>query len=159
MIFVTVGYQMSFDRMVRAIDRWAADHPSAELFAQIGPAEYRPEHLEFTEFMDPAEFTRRVENASVLVAHAGMGSILTAHQYGKPIVVFPRRGDLQETRNDHQLATARKLADRPGIHVAMDESELGPILDRLSELEEIPPIASEASPELITHLRNFIAGS
>ena len=41
----------------------------------------------------------------------------------------------------------------------MDETELGPILDRLSELEEIPPISSEASPELIAHVRRFIAES
>ena len=158
MIFVTVGYQMSFDRMIRAVDAWAAAHPDAEIFAQIGSTDHRPSHLPCTEFMDPAEFVQRVRDSSVLVAHAGMGSILTALQYGKPIVVMPRRGDLQETRNDHQLATARKLADRPGIEVAMDETELAQALDRLQDLDAAPVLPSTASPELIEHLRNFIAG-
>lgn len=159
MIFVTVGYQMSFDRMIEAVDAWAADHPDADVFAQIGPTDHRPSHLPFTEFMDPAEFVQRVRESTVLVAHAGMGSILTALQYGKPIVVMPRRGDLQETRNDHQLATARKLADRPGIEVAMDETELARALDRLQNLEAAPTLPSTASPELIAHLKDFIAGS
>lgn len=158
MIFVTVGYQMSFDRMISAVDEWAAAHPEAEVFAQIGPTEQKPRHLPYTEFMDPAEFVQRVRDSTVLVAHAGMGSILTALQYGKPIVVMPRRGDMQETRNDHQLATARKLADRPGIEVAMDEGGLAGALDRLQDLDAAPVLPATASPELIEHLKGFIAG-
>ena len=158
MIFVTVGYQMAFDRLIAAVDTWASAHPDAEVFAQIGPTEARPRHLSFTEFMDPEEFTRRVETASVLVAHAGMGSILTALQHGKPIVVMPRRGDLQETRNDHQLATARRLEGRPGLEVAMDEAALAAALDRLSGLPAPPRIPSSAQPELIGFIRGFIAG-
>lgn len=159
MIFITVGYQMAFDRLVQAVDAWKGFHSDSPAFAQIGPSDLRPAHLEFVDFTEPEDFTRLVREASVIVAHAGMGSILTALQHGKPIVVMPRRASLRETRNDHQVATAERLRGRPGIHVAMDETELGPILDRLSELEEIPPISSEASPELIAHVRRFIAES
>jgi UDP-N-acetylglucosamine transferase subunit ALG13 len=159
-IFLTVGYQMPFDRLVKAVDDWASRHTETPAcFAQIGPTDYRPSSIPFVDFTEPQEFTDRVRNASVIVAHAGMGSILTALQYGKPIVVMPRRAANRETRNDHQVATAERLRDRPGIHVAMDETELGPILDRLAELREIPPISGEASPELIEHVRRFIAES
>ena len=159
MIIITVGYQMAFDRLVQAVDAWKGFHSDSPALAQIGPSDLRPAHLEFVDFTEPEDFTRLVREASVIVAHAGMGSILTALQHGKPIVVMPRRASLRETRNDHQVATAERLRGRPGIHVAMDETELGPILDRLSELEEIPPISSEASPELIAHVRRFIAES
>ena len=159
MIFITVGYQMAFDRLIGAVDDWARAHPGAKCFAQIGPTDVRPRTIPFVDFTEPEEFTARVQEASVIVAHAGMGSILTALQHGKPIVVMPRRAALRETRNDHQVATAERLRDRPGIHVAMDESELAPILDRLAELTDIPPISSEASPELIDHVRRFIAES
>ena len=158
MIFVTVGYQMAFDRLISAVDAWAGGHPDAEVFAQIGPTDARPRHMLFTEFLDPEEFTLRIKEASVLVAHAGMGSILTALQHGKPIVVMPRRGDLQETRNDHQLATARKLHGRPGLEVAMDESALADALDRLGGLSAPPPITPSAQPELLDFLRGFVAG-
>ena len=156
MIFVTVGYQMPFDRLVRAVDEWAAAHPDVEIFAQIGPTEYRPTNLPFREFMDPEEFGTTIARTTAIVAHAGMGSILTALQHGKPIVVMPRRAEFQETRNDHQVATTRRFVDRPGIEVAADEHELPPILDRLVSLREGPRISSDASPELIARLRRFV---
>ncbi|MDG2022417.1 MAG: glycosyltransferase [Phycisphaerales bacterium] len=159
MIFVTVGYQMAFDRLVDAVDQWAAEHPDAEMFAQIGPSELRPKNMPFTAFMEPVEFTRRVEACSVLVAHAGMGSILTALQFGKPILVMPRHAARGETRNDHQIATSRRLGERPGIDVAMDETEIADKLDRLASLEAPPKISNVASPELIARLRGFVAGT
>lgn len=159
MIFVTVGYQMAFDRLIDAVDQWAAKHPEAEMFAQIGPSELRPKNMPFTAFMEPAEFTRRVEECSVLVAHAGMGSILTALQYGKPILVMPRHAARGETRNDHQIATSQRLGERPGIEVAKDETEIADKLDRLASLTAPPKISAVASPELIARLNQFIVGT
>ena len=42
----------------------------------------------------------------VVIAHDEMGSIITALEMGKPIVVMPRRAELGEHRNDHQVAAA-----------------------------------------------------
>ena len=53
-----------------------------------------------------------------------MGSIITALEVGKPIVILPRREHLNETRNDHQLASANQFSSRPGIIVALDETQL-----------------------------------
>jgi len=36
MIFVTVGAQMAFDRLIRAVDAWAGVHPAVSVFGQIG---------------------------------------------------------------------------------------------------------------------------
>jgi len=58
-----------------------------------------------------------------------MGTIITALELDKPILVMPRRGDLGETRNDHQLATARRLHALGLIEVALDEAELRSRLD------------------------------
>ena len=96
---------MPFDRMVRTIDAWASRVGRSDVFAQIGPTNWRPRHIEWTQFIEPQDFRRRVRDATIIVAHAGMGSILVL-ELGKPIIVMPRRGDLRETRNDHQLATA-----------------------------------------------------
>ena len=40
MIFVTVGSQLPFDRLVRAVDDWAAGNGGAAAFAQIGASSY-----------------------------------------------------------------------------------------------------------------------
>jgi UDP-N-acetylglucosamine transferase subunit ALG13 len=85
-----------------------------------------------------------------------MGSIITALEYGKPIIVMPRRGDLRETRNDHQIATAMRLMKRGGITVALNETELIEKLDQIESPGESERIAAYASADLIGTLRNFV---
>lgn len=156
MILVTVGAQMPFNRMVGAVDEWAGIRGRADVLAQIGPTDWRPKHIRWVEFFEPEEFRRRVSQAEVLVGHAGMGSILTALQFGKPILVMPRRGDLRETRNDHQVATAERFAALGKIAVARDENEIAEQMDRLSELTGGEQIGPHASDQLIDTLKNFI---
>ncbi|UYV11700.1 MAG: hypothetical protein NCW75_10365 [Phycisphaera sp.] len=156
MIFVTVGAQMAFDRLVRAVDQWAKDAGRSDVFAQIGPAEYTPEHIEHVGFLEPPEFTERARAASVIVAHAGMGSIITALTMGKPILVMPRRGDLRETRNDHQIATAQRLSELGKVAVAMDETELVERLGRLDDLASTGTIGPYAQDSLIAAVRGVV---
>ena len=156
MIFVTVGAQMPFDRMVRAVDEWAARSERRDVLAQIGPTTWRPENLRWVQFMDPQDFRTKVQEAKVVVAHAGMGSIITAMELGKPILVMPRRGDLRETRNDHQLATAKHFLAQGRISVAFDEKEMVEKLDQLDRLATADRVSAQASPQLIEALRDFI---
>lgn len=159
MIFVTVGTQLPFDRLVRAIDDWAAARNRTDIFAQIGPGEYQPRHLKWARFIDAPDFRRHVAEAETVVAHAGMGSIITALEMGKAIVVMPRRADLREHRNDHQLATARHFAAQGRIRVAFDEAELLSKLDVLAHCTAARPRCSAtASPELLDALRRFVEG-
>lgn len=157
MIFVTVGSQMPFDRLVQAIDDWAHLHPSQQVFAQIGQTRLRPDYIEYCESLSPSEFRARVKQAEVVIAHAGMGSVLTALEFAKPLVVVPRRGDLRETRNDHQIATARWLAQRPGIAVAMDSRDLPLALDRVMTLGTAAWADSIDSDALVGFLRSYLA--
>ncbi len=157
MIFVTVGGQMPFDRLIRAVDEWAESRGRGdEVFAQIAGGEHTPRSCEWVRLLSAAEFREKVESATAIVAHAGMGSILTALEAGKPILVLPRRGDLRETRNDHQIATARALSERGQVHIAMDESELPARLDTLGGLRASDRISPWASDELSSAIRRFI---
>lgn len=156
MLFVTVGTDMPFDRMVKVVDAWAGEVGRTDVFAQIGRTDWRPKHIAFTQFLEPPEFNRRFAESSMIVAHAGMGTILSALRYEKPILVMPRQAALGEQRNDHQLATARRLLELGKVNVAFDERELRTRLDRLSELEVRGKTGAYASGGLVTALRNFI---
>ena len=158
-ILVTVGAQMPFDRLVKAVDRWAGDRRREDVFAQIGPTDYRPSSMQWTKFLDPEEFMRRVESAKVIVAHAGTGSIITALQTGKPILIMPRRASLRETRNDHQVATAEQFRRFDSVVVARDEKELIAKLDGIDELAGRPALGPYASRELLGAIRGFIDGA
>jgi UDP-N-acetylglucosamine transferase subunit ALG13 len=156
MIFVTVGTQGQFDRLVRAVDGWAGARRKLEVFAQIGPSQYRAAHIRTEPFIDPAEFRRRVESANLVVAHAGMGSIITALELGKQIIVMPRRADLGEQRNDHQIATAKRFAEQGRIQVAFDQQELIRKLDQVESLDKSERLSAQAPADLIDAIRAFI---
>lgn len=162
MIFVTVGTQLPFDRLVSAVDAWCARHPSVPVFGQIaepGAGGYRPKHFPAEAFLSAARTTELFERASLIVAHAGMGSIISALTLARPIVVMPRRFDLGEHRNDHQLATARRLAAKPGITIVEDAESLARSFDTYHSkgraIPHVPSLGPFAEPRLIDAIRSF----
>jgi UDP-N-acetylglucosamine transferase subunit ALG13 len=149
---------MPFDRLVKALDKWAAANPDVTVVAQTGETQFVPEALECHAFLAPEKFAACQMNAEVIVSHAGMGAILSAGMLGKPLIMMPRRHALGEHRNDHQMATARRFEGRPGIHVAWDEGALAALLDRRRDLAAAPELSHHASPELLSAIDDFIAG-
>jgi UDP-N-acetylglucosamine transferase subunit ALG13 len=165
-IFVTVGSDLPFSRLVKHLDHWSRNNSGQQVFAQLGrlgPSDYVPETIEWVEMLTADEFDRRFAEARLIVAHAGMGSIISALATGKPIVILPRRAQLGEHRNNHQLATAERFADRPGIFVAWSEAELSDTIDRSlvqsdgASVEKLPEFApvdlTERLRECILHGR------
>lgn len=159
MIFVTVGTQLPFDRLISAVDDWAANHPEVSVYAQTGPgSKIVPRHIEFTEFLSPDRADQLFQQASVIISHAGMGSILTALKYHKPIVIMPRSVNLGEHRNNHQWATAEHLGKSPGVSVAWSEEHLPDYMNQHQSMIGGAGISEYASPELISFLKTFIDG-
>ena len=155
MIVVTVGTQLPFDRLVRSMDLLVPHHPMPAI-AQIGMTSYAPRHLQWHRSIPAIEFDATLRSASVIVSHAGTGTILMAQKLGKPIVVMPRRAALGEHRNDHQLGTVAQLLGRPGIFVAMDEGELEDALHAALASETRPIDTGGPGAELRISLRAFI---
>jgi len=155
-IFVTVGTQLPFDRLIRVVDEWVGRSGRTDVFAQIGPGKYVPKHVAYESFISPPQFTRNCEAAELIISHAGMGTILNALGMGKPILVMPRQAKFNEHRNDHQLATARRFKEVGRIMVAMDERELASQLDSLEQVSISERIGPYASPELLQRVREFI---
>lgn len=129
-IFLTVGSQMPFDRLVSAADEWAANHPEATIFGQIGDSAFVARSMEVVAALSPEAFSTQVQRADIVLAHAGMGTVLTAMDRGKPMVLMPRSAALRETRNDHQIGTARWLEKKPGVFVANSGDDLDGALSR-----------------------------
>ena len=133
MIFVTVGNMDPFDRLIKAIDHWALANSSNEkIFAQIGDGQYVPANCEYVRRLSPGDFAKRFQEARLIVSHAGVGTIITALELAKPIIVMPKKASLGEQRNDHQLATVRHLKRSELMMVVDSEAELTSMLNRWS---------------------------
>lgn len=126
-IFVTVGTQLPFPRLITCLDEIARRMPLS-IFAQTADPAAQPMHLQSKAFLDPDEYEEKVAECTVMVGHAGIGTVLQAKRAQKPLIVFPRHAEFGEHRNDHQLATAKFLNGVEGVYVAWDASELEALL-------------------------------
>jgi len=157
MIFATVGTQVPFDRMINILDKWSINQKVNNCFAQVGEQGMHPKSIDYSASLTPLQFAKHIAKCKVIVSHAGMGTILTALQHQKPIIVMPRLAKYGEHRNDHQLATVSNLENRAGIHVARDEAELCGLLDQLAFLTAGSDPSSAAAPDLLSAISSFIS--
>ncbi len=160
-IFATVGTQLPFDRLIRELDAWAQDHADAEAFAQTGASDYEPRCMPWSRTLTEKQFRESICSCDVVVAHAGMGTIISAIEQGKRVVVMPRRAEFGEHRNDHQVATVKRLGHLDGLEVAHSGTELFKVLGQLGSQhrssDKVDDCTLSASPSLISEIR-FFAG-
>lgn len=162
LILLTTGSELPFNRLVQAVDAWCGLENRSDVFGQlgdIGPDDYQPKNFTWTRFLTPAEYKERFDEADAIIAHAGMGSIISALMSAKPIVIMARRLSYMETRNDHQVATVERFSTRPGVFAALDEKEVPTAIQAMLSSTEhsIEQSASKfADEKLIETLRDFI---
>lgn len=147
MIFLTVGTQFPFDRLVRAIDNVLGEGLiEDEIFAQIGQTSYKPRNFEAVASLEKRVFDEHLKAASALIGHAGMGTITMALENGKPLLVMPRLRRYREVVNDHQLAIARKFEAYGHVLVAYQEKDLR---SKAGELKHFVPTRRQTQVEQV----------
>ena len=122
MIFVTVGGMRAFERLVKEMDRIAGELDE-QVVMQLGSTDYEPKNCDYFTFMPRNDIEEFYASARVVVCHAGSGSILTALEHNKPLVLVPRMKSYGEVFDDHQLEIGREMESR-GITVVYDISNL-----------------------------------
>jgi len=155
-IFIVTGTQEPFDRLIKAVDEWAGAHPGNTILAQISNASYKPQNMQWVDFIPPQEFDQQFRDAELIMSHAGMGTIISALRYSKPIVVMPRLAQFREHRNDHQLATARSFEKLGFVKAVYSAGELTDALAQAENIEPALPIGADASPQLIGFIKKFV---
>jgi UDP-N-acetylglucosamine transferase subunit ALG13 len=149
---------MPFDRLVRAVDEWAAANPEQEVFLQIGEGAYEPRHVPWARMMAHDEYSRRLAECSLFVAHVGMGSILQAMEARKQMLALARHRSLGEHTTDHQLHTAARFRTVAGLKIVEDEAKLKTEMSTLiaQPMQQAAGISPYASQELIDNIADFL---
>lgn len=132
-----------FDRLIHAIDQIASTTELSEVIhAQIGSGTYEPKNMTFERFMVKADFDEKMAQANAVISHAGVGTIATALELGKPLLVLPRRKQYREHVNDHQIDTARRYAQLGHVLLAEDTEDLQYRLKQLKSFKPRPRIVN-----------------
>jgi beta-1,4-N-acetylglucosaminyltransferase len=150
LIFVTVGGMHAFERLVREMNR-IADELDEQVVMQIGSTDYEPKNCDYFKFMAANEIEELYARARVVVCHAGIGSILTAMQYNKPLILVPRMKRYGEHIDDHQTEIAREIESR-GITVVYDIGNLKSAVKNV----DMSPIEFKGETALVHRLKEYL---
>jgi UDP-N-acetylglucosamine transferase subunit ALG13 len=121
-ILVTLGTnEQPFDRLVLAAAALEVDEP---VIVQYGSSRVMEPREGWVEYMPYDELAELAGEASAVVCHAGVGSILMARRAGKKAIVMARRGSLNEAVDDHQVGLAKRLSASNLVTLVDDAEEL-----------------------------------
>lgn len=111
-VVVTVGSQdgYPFDRLIARLVHILPD--GLEILWQTGATDPTPYGINGIRSLPAAELGSAMADADLVVAHAGVGSALTALAAGAHPVLVPRRKAAGEHVDDHQLQIAHELTRR-----------------------------------------------
>ena len=147
MIFLTVGTQFPFDRLVKAVDKAAGTNGfNEQIIAQVGESSYHPENFDAATALEKAIFDRHFSEANSVISHAGMGTITMALDQRKPLLVMPRLKKYGEVVNDHQLAIAKRFEQLGYLLVAYNTED---VLVKMKQLKSFIPQERQPCPDIV----------
>ena len=157
--FVTVGNaNQPFHRLIRAVILSRVDLP-APVITQHGATPIQPvEGVTFIKRMDMDTFQSQLLSATLVITHAGAGSMIHAIKTGKVPVVMARRFDLGEHIDDHQLEFASALEADGRIVSAHSENDLSEAANRALLLQNSPEKLDSLNSQLVTHIGKLLDG-
>jgi UDP-N-acetylglucosamine transferase subunit ALG13 len=132
MIFVVLGTQkFQLNRLLKEIDELIEKGGiTQEVIAQVGVSDYEPKHFKAYRFLDKKQFDELIGQATVVISHSGVGSIITALKAKKPIIVYPRLQKYHEHVDNHQLDIAKAFEKKNYIVCCHEEETLSQTMER-----------------------------
>lgn len=155
MIFLLLGTEeLSF---TRAVDRVLPLTADDDLVVQHGytPSREGAQRITWIRFAAYDRILELCREASAVVCHAGVGTIMTALSAGKTPLVIPRLARFGEAVDDHQLQISSELALRNMVVHLGDEDDIREAI-RLTAVSREP---REPSVELHRAVAEAVADS
>ena len=131
MIFVTLGTQdKQFGRLLEAVSKLKTDE---KVVAQIGSTEFKSskpeEEFEIHKFLTNEVFEKYMNEARVIITHAGVGTIIYGLKNRKKMIVAARLKKYGEHVNDHQLQILHTFANEGYIIPLENFDDLPRLID------------------------------
>lgn len=132
MIFVTLGTQdKSFKRLLDMISlEIEKGNIKDEVIVQAGFTKYQSDKMKIVESLSKDDFEKTMKEASLVITHGGVGSILTALKYNKKVIAVPRLVKYNEHTNDHQKEIVNEFSKKGYILALKDLTKFDKVLEK-----------------------------
>ncbi|MCK5878671.1 MAG: hypothetical protein KAH24_02760 [Holophagae bacterium] len=130
-VLVTVGLERKpYNRLLRAVDEAAGKGwiPSDTL-VQGGHTPFLCRYCKTVPFLSFDELRDAIRQADLVIAHGGVGSVLLALEEGKIPLVLPRRADLGEHVDNHQIEFVKRMEQEGRVMAAYDTEKFKWVLE------------------------------
>jgi UDP-N-acetylglucosamine transferase subunit ALG13 len=148
---MTGTHNQGFERLIKAADELAASFPE-KFFIQTGASELKPKNCKWKKFLSPIELEKKIQESSLIITHAGAGSIINSLKNKKPTVVVPREKKFSEHINDHQIELAEKLERKKKAVTCRNLNELRKAIKKAKNLKA----ATQKNKEIIKEIELFL---
>ena len=156
MILVMLGTQNnSFHRLLEEIDKLIMDGQIKEdVVVQAGYTKYESSNMKIFDFISSEELENLEQQASCIITHGGVGSIIGSIEKDKKVIAVPRLKQYGEHVNDHQLDIIQSF-DKLGYIIGItDVSQLGDALQQIETFE--PKKYIQNTGKIISIVQDFI---
>ena len=132
MILVTLGTQdKSFERLLKAIDKEIEKgNIKDKVVVQAGYTKYKSKNMEIFKSVSNDRLEELMDEASLIITHGGVGSILTALKHHKKVIATPRLAKYNEHTNDHQKQIIEEFGRLGYILPLKDLTKLDKMLEK-----------------------------
>ena len=150
MIFVTLGTQaMNFTRCLRMLDEMIEHYDiKEEVVVQMGNSNYASKNFKILSFLPEDVFKKYIDEASVVISHAGSGALFNAIKKGKRTITVARLKKYHEMVDDHQTELAKKLSEEGYI---IDGTYS--LVDAWSKLQNFTPRSNDFKCTIVDNIR------
>lgn len=138
MILVMLGTQKNdFSRLLKEVENCINEGIiKEEVIVQAGSTKYKTEKMKIFDLISREELDRKKEEASFIITHGGVGSIVSALKMNKKIIAVPRLKKYREHVNDHQKQIVENFVNQGYIKGVFDINELK---DAIQSLKDFVP--------------------
>lgn len=153
MIFVTLGTQAcDFSRCMKMVEELIKEVNIKEpIIAQTGYTKYQPKGITCFKFVKEAEYQQYIDEASIVISHAGTGALFSSINKGKKIIAVARLSKYGEMVDDHQTEIVKKLSSDGHI---VDGTYS--IIKAWKQLEEFTPSPCKLENNLVKEIDKTI---
>lgn len=156
LIFVTLGTQdKPFKRLIGIVDHLVEKGIiKEEVIVQAGSTKYDAKNIKILNYISSSDFGKYIADASLLITHAGVGSIFTGLKYNKKILAIPRLKKYKEHHNDHQVELIEEFTKKGYIMTFNDEDSLEECLKKIDTFK--PKKYTSNTNNMIKLINNYI---
>ena len=155
MIFITVGSQLTFDRLLKAVDKEIEKgNIKDQVIVQGGKTKHKSKYMTIIKYLDLDEFENYIKNADLIISHGGVGSIIDALKYNKTVIATPRLKKYKEALNDHQIQIIENFGIEGYIIPLLDLTELNLAIEKVKTFK--PKKYKSNTSNMVKLIEDFI---